>query len=61
MLDKNAKEILENQFSLLAERSIDAEDEVLLNLTKAMLQIYPFIANPSEIISNDWDRCLADL
>ena len=51
MLDKNAKEILENQFSLLAERSIDAEDEVLPELTNAMLQIYPFIADPSEIIS----------
>lgn len=51
MLDKNAKEILENQFSLLSERSIDAEDEVLPELTNAMLQIYPFIADPSEIIS----------
>lgn len=50
MLDKNAKEILENQFSLLAERSIDARAEVLPELTKAMLQIYPFIADPSEII-----------
>lgn len=50
MLDKNAKEILENQFSLLSERSIDAEDEVLPGLTNAMLQIYPFIAEPSEII-----------